>query len=292
MSHGRCRRSADDFALGVATPSPRLPSRMGTGWVTGGGAVAVHLAVGVVIVATAALAPGGADSAQPPASVRSRPVRLVFLALQGLGGGGGGGGRPAATAPTRLRATGNDGHTALVAHRAIEPVHAALAIPSTVHVVIDPVNSAADDETQLGVPEGAQGLDASAGPGSGSGAGGGFGSGIGDGLGSGVGPGVGEGMGGSVYRIGNGVTPPTVLLQVPPRYTEDAARKGLQGTVTLTAVIGRDGAPRLIRVTRSLDPGLDREAVFAAQQWRFAPGRLADQPVDVAVTILIDFRLH
>jgi outer membrane biosynthesis protein TonB len=43
------------------------------------------------------------------------------------------------------------------------------------------------------------------------------------------------------------------------------------------------------RVTRSLDPGLDSEAIAAARDWRFAPGRVGNTPVDVLVTILLDF---
>jgi outer membrane biosynthesis protein TonB len=34
------------------------------------------------------------------------------------------------------------------------------------------------------------------------------------------------------------------------------------------------------------------EAVETARQWRFTPGRIGDTPVDVRVTVLLDFRLH
>jgi len=47
-----------------------------------------------------------------------------------------------------------------------------------------------------------------------------------------------------------------------------------------------------IRVTRSLDPGLDEEAVIAAREWRFVPARVGDVPVDVIVTILLDFNIR
>jgi hypothetical protein len=39
-----------------------------------------------------------------------------------------------------------------------------------------------------------------------------------------------------------------------------------------------------------LDPeGLDEQAVAAAAEWRFEPGRLANTPVDVLVTVMLDF---
>jgi protein TonB len=65
----------------------------------------------------------------------------------------------------------------------------------------------------------------------------------------------------------------------------------IQGTVALEVVVGDDGVPGAIRVIRSLDPGLDEEAIVAVRRWRFAPGRIDGTAVDVLVTILMDFRL-
>jgi TonB family protein len=57
--------------------------------------------------------------------------------------------------------------------------------------------------------------------------------------------------------------------------------------------VKHDGRPADIRVIRSLDPrGLDEQAVLAASQWRFEPGRFAGTPVDVLVTIVLDFSIH
>ena len=62
--------------------------------------------------------------------------------------------------------------------------------------------------------------------------------------------------------------------------------------VALEVVVSREGMPTAIRVVRSLDPGLDGEAIAAARQWRFVPGRVGDTPVDVVVTILLDFNVR
>jgi protein TonB len=62
--------------------------------------------------------------------------------------------------------------------------------------------------------------------------------------------------------------------------------------VLLELIVRSDGLPNEIRVIGSLDPGLDEEAVAAARQWRFQPGRVGDAPVDVLVTIVMDFRVH
>ena len=53
-----------------------------------------------------------------------------------------------------------------------------------------------------------------------------------------------------------------------------------------------EGRPIDIRVVRSLEPGLDEEAIVAVRQWRFEPGRLAGGVVDVAVTIVLDFQIR
>jgi len=49
-----------------------------------------------------------------------------------------------------------------------------------------------------------------------------------------------------------------------------------------------------VRVIRSLDPvfGLDQEALKAARQWRFVPGRRQGQPVPVLVSIELTFTLR
>jgi protein TonB len=83
------------------------------------------------------------------------------------------------------------------------------------------------------------------------------------------------------------------LAQVRPNYTPEAMQRRIQGTVILEVVVGRDGAPSAIRVARSLDPyGLDIEAIRAAQQWRFTPGRIGETPVEVLVKIVLEFRIQ
>jgi TonB family protein len=60
--------------------------------------------------------------------------------------------------------------------------------------------------------------------------------------------------------------------------------------VWLELVVTREGRAGQVRVARSLDPGgLDEEAIDAVRQWQFEPGRLAGAPVDVVVTVVMDF---
>jgi TonB family protein len=94
-----------------------------------------------------------------------------------------------------------------------------------------------------------------------------------------------------VYRAGGDVTSPYVLYKADPQYTEDARKEKISGAVLLSMVIGTDGLAHDISVVKGLDPGLDRNAAEAVEQWRFAPGTLKGEPVAVRATIEVNFRL-
>ena len=143
----------------------------------------------------------------------------------------------------------------------------------------------------LGALEGIPGPP-SAGPGVGGGIGTGQGRGVGQGSGPGVGPGQGGGFGGGVFRIGGGVSPPTVLFKVDPQYSEEARKARYQGTVVLEAIVRSDGTVDILRVVRSLGFGLDENAIRALKQWKFRPGMRNGQPVDVALNIEVNFNLR
>src|SRR5262249_7688606 len=92
---------------------------------------------------------------------------------------------------------------------------------------------------------------------------------------------LGEPIGGP-FRVGSGVTPPSVLSRVEPQYTEEARRARCEGTVVLEVIIKRDGTVNVLRVVRGLGFGLDESAVQALKQWQFKPGMRDGIPVDVA----------
>ena len=96
----------------------------------------------------------------------------------------------------------------------------------------------------------------------------------------------------SIHRIGEpGLTPPTVVSKPEPSYTAEAREQKIQGTVMLKLEIDRKGAAQNIHVERSLDAGLDAQAVKAVSTWRFGPARKNGKPVRCAATILVNFRL-
>jgi TonB family protein len=97
---------------------------------------------------------------------------------------------------------------------------------------------------------------------------------------------------GTIYKPGDGVSLPRVVKDVKPKYSPEALRARIQGTVELDCVVEPDGMPREIRVTRSLDPDLDRRAIDALEQWRFRPGTKDGEPVRVRVVVELTFTLR
>jgi len=95
-----------------------------------------------------------------------------------------------------------------------------------------------------------------------------------------------------VFKIGKGVTPPRVLYNRDPEFSEEARQEHFQGTCVLMIVVGEDGRPRNIRVTKPLGKGLDEKAIEAVRDWRFDPARKDGKPVPVEVAVEVDFHLY
>jgi protein TonB len=115
---------------------------------------------------------------------------------------------------------------------------------------------------------------------------------MGEGTGSGIGPGSGGGTGGGPYRPGSGITPPGLLREIRPDYTEEARRRGIEGDVVLEIVVRADGSVGSARVLQGLGGGLDQRATDAVRQWRFSPARRYGSPVDVIVEVAVEFKLR
>jgi periplasmic protein TonB len=236
----------------------------------------------------------GAPTVAAPDTHRA-PERLhfVFIAttsnsqISPRGGGGGGNRQPGPI--RRAQGVGSDAMTLRVA-KPLEVTATPADRASLPGVLLDAKPLASGTFDQIGLPSGGEPSGLSTGSGSGGGVGTGFGTGIGPGNGPGIGPGSGGGAGGGAYRPGAGVSSPRVIRQVKPTYTAAALAEKIQGTVIMELVVTRDGRPAQIRVVRSLDPsGLDAQALLAVSEWRFEPGRLAGTPVDVLVTVAMDF---
>jgi TonB family protein len=215
------------------------------------------------------------------------------VAKKVISGGGGGGDHDAIPAPK--------GRPPKAALQQITPPaivirneRPKLAVQPTV-VAPPQVHLAENHTPNLGVPAAAPVMPAAP-PSNGTGSGGGIGSGSGGGVGVGHGPGVGAGsgggIGGGVYKVGGGISAPTAISAPDPDYTEEARRARKQGTCELWLIVDSTGHPRDIRVIRGLGFGLDAKALEAVKQWRFQPALKDGRPVDVQISVQVDFHLY
>ena len=97
------------------------------------------------------------------------------------------------------------------------------------------------------------------------------------------------------YRVGQtGVTPPIFTKKVTPVYPEKARDIKLEGYVILEALMTADGSVGDIKVLRGLGKGkfgFEEAAAHALKNWKFKPALVEGHPVDVLMTLKIDFVL-
>jgi TonB family protein len=87
------------------------------------------------------------------------------------------------------------------------------------------------------------------------------------------------------------VVPAEIISKPVPSYTEDARAKRIEGEVLLEVVFEASGRLRVVRVVRGLGHGLDDAAVHAAEQIRFKPALKDGQPSDSTAVVHIIFQL-
>jgi TonB family protein len=112
------------------------------------------------------------------------------------------------------------------------------------------------------------------------------------GSGPGYGEGRGGGTGGGVFRVGGGVLAPKLVYDPEPEYSEEARKAKYQGTCVLSVIVGPDGLAHEIKVTNTLGLGLDEKAIEAVRKWRFEPAMKDGKPVNVLISVQVNFRLY
>jgi TonB family protein len=82
-----------------------------------------------------------------------------------------------------------------------------------------------------------------------------------------------------------------LVHQVLPSYPLEALRAGLQGTVVLQALVGRDGAVEDLKLVQGYF-ALGNAAISAVKQWRFRPYRLNGEIVEMQTLLTVSFPLN
>jgi TonB family protein len=95
----------------------------------------------------------------------------------------------------------------------------------------------------------------------------------------------------ALVMIGHGVSPPKVLNQHEPSFSEPARKSKFQGTVTLGLIVDRSGNASNVHVLTPLGCGLDEEAVRTVETWKFEPAEKDGNPVAIEIAVEVDFHL-
>jgi protein TonB len=93
-------------------------------------------------------------------------------------------------------------------------------------------------------------------------------------------------------RVGGEIQAPEKLVHVNPQYPELARRARLSGIVILEATIDREGNVVGVNVLRGLGLGLDEAAVNAVSEWKYTPTFYNGRPVEVLMTVTVQFQLQ
>jgi TonB family protein len=86
-------------------------------------------------------------------------------------------------------------------------------------------------------------------------------------------------------------TPARAIYAPGVEYTEEAKEAKLEGVCVVSLIVGTDGKPSNIVVTKKLGMGLDEKAVEAVRKWKFEPGRRYGRPVNTHLTLKLGFKL-
>ena len=84
---------------------------------------------------------------------------------------------------------------------------------------------------------------------------------------------------------------PEAITKTTPIYPDIAREAGVDGTVLVQALVGKDGHVKDVRIQKS-QPMLDAAAEAAVRQWVFKPALSNNKPVAVWVAVPVKFSLH
>ena len=86
--------------------------------------------------------------------------------------------------------------------------------------------------------------------------------------------------------------PPRILAKPDPKYTEEARRNNVKGTVLLHVMFSETGNVTQISVVRGLPYGLTERSIAAARQIVFEPAELNGKKVSYPLAIVYRFELY
>ena len=85
---------------------------------------------------------------------------------------------------------------------------------------------------------------------------------------------------------------PHPTYQPEPEYDDKARKKKIEGVVTLSVIVTKEGRTADIKVIKTLTPGLDQQAIKSVSRWRFEPVTQDGQPCPMRLNVQVQFHLY
>lgn len=92
--------------------------------------------------------------------------------------------------------------------------------------------------------------------------------------------------------VTDAITPPRLSEVASPFYTDEARKKKIEGTVTVSIVVDKDGDVVDAKIVKGLGYGLDENAIAAVKEWKYKPAEKDGIPVAVRMNVDVDFYLR
>lgn len=91
--------------------------------------------------------------------------------------------------------------------------------------------------------------------------------------------------------VGPCATTPRPLSKPSPSYPEKARQERKEGAVSLGLIVTKDGSVSDVHVVKGVDKDIDQAAIDAVSRWKFEAGTYQGNPVDVELTVTVNFRV-
>jgi protein TonB len=85
---------------------------------------------------------------------------------------------------------------------------------------------------------------------------------------------------------------PRAIYTPDPEYDDKARKKKIEGTVTLSVIVTKEGRTADIKVVKTLTPGLDQQAMKAVSRWKFEPATQDGQLCPMHINVQVQFKLY
>jgi len=95
-----------------------------------------------------------------------------------------------------------------------------------------------------------------------------------------------------LMRPGGRMSSPERIHYVSPHYPKQARDLGIEGVVIMEATVDVEGRVSDVQVLRGIHPLLDKAAVEAAMQWLYTPTLYKGEPVEVLLTVTVQFQIQ